>query len=92
MGKSRTPRYVVEADGLNTTFPAIWRGRPTVKRLEHWRKTMNASFQPGGVNAHIADTHGNVPYVYRARICENVPTRPRPVVCEVKAPTFEIVG
>jgi hypothetical protein len=58
------------------------------KALENWRKTYNASFQPGMINARISDAFGVIPHIYYARI---VRQRDNVVMCETTMPTFEVI-
>ena len=66
MGRSRTPKYVVElvTPGFYTS-PSEWRvrdgcqtkgyGRPNNENLRKYIEQFIASMQPGGVNAHLKE-------------------------------------
>ncbi len=72
MGRSRTPKYVVElvTPGFYTS-PSEWRvkdgcqtkgsGKPTDENLKKFVEQFVASMQPGGVNAHLQEQ--GKPYV-----------------------------
>ena len=70
MGRTITPTYRVEVEN----HPGIWRnycawdsksyGRACHLNLERWRATLNASFNPTGVNAHI----GSKGRIYSVRL------------------------
>lgn len=63
--------------------PFSWRvkdhGKPTAENLERFVETLNASFRPGGVNAHVGDGGS----IIHARLVRNV-SSPQQVICEVK--------
>lgn len=95
MGKTIKPKYcVIIRANFGTVKPyAAWSvkdyGRVTQKNVDAWRDTLNASFQTGGVNAHLTSTYGYVPHVSYAAVCLNN-ARFVPIV-ESNAPMFEIV-
>jgi hypothetical protein len=105
MGKSYTPKYIVETEystphidvGGRGTWAVKEYGAPTTENLEAWRVAMNASFKPGGTNAV---TEGIIPHISKARILTNrhigrhrgwTPTTVRVVVAETTMPMFEVV-
>jgi hypothetical protein len=99
MGSSSTPTYRVEyRDQGRTWQSAIWNvkagpnrtghGQPTDENAEKWRKAMNASFQAGGTNAHLAGMAGYVPHINAVRIVHQATGR---VVATAVMPMFEVV-
>lgn len=80
MGKVITPKYRVEYRDQQGQHSMAWNvgnpgggpypgdGKPTQPNLEKWRKALNKSFRPGGVNAHVSEALGFVLYVSAARI------------------------
>lgn len=58
--------------------------------LEQYRQKLNASFQPGGVNA---PREGIVPHISRLVMIAQHPSSPRlgQIVAEASAPLFEVV-
>jgi hypothetical protein len=87
MGRSTTPRYVVEMSGGFTA--AAWRvrqdGRPTDANLARYVAGFEASTAPGGVNAHLGTTR-----VRSAKVREN--SYGGEVVARYQAPMFEAAG
>ena len=81
MGKSYTPKYIVETTystphidvGGRGTWAVKEYGAPTKENLEAWRVAMNASFKPGGANA-VTEGPGDIfgrliiPHISKARI------------------------
>lgn len=63
-------------------------GPPTQDNLAKWRDTYNASFQPGGANAHLGEAFGAIPHIHYARVVHQGTDR---VVAEITAPAFEVV-
>jgi len=59
MGKSLTPKYVVDLFhvGIQSTT-AAWRGRATEKRLREYVVSYNESIKPGGINARVGEVFG----------------------------------
>ena len=94
MGRSITPAYRIET--MDNERPGLWRqfacwdGKrfhwPTAAKLEQWRQDLNASFLPGGVNAHLSSQA--VLHVYRARVIRQSDGA---MVTETTAPTFEVL-
>jgi hypothetical protein len=79
--------HAATIDGRSVrVYSQAWKGRATAERLEDWRKTMNQSFQAGGVNAHVSRAHGMVPHINYARIVEQRTGR---VVAVATMPMFE---
>ena len=92
MGRSVTPTYRVEVRanvnmGTTYTWDGKIHGRANEANLEKWRKALNASFQPKGVNWHVSDSLGVVPHICRATLIRQ---RTGEVVAEVTAPMFEV--
>jgi len=87
MGRSVTPKYRMEVKtNVGYFTPSIWRGRATEQRLEVAVHAENKSFLPGGVNAHVANNLGAVPYIYKAKIINQMTGE---VVAEYNAPAFQ---
>lgn len=86
MGRIITPTYRVEFQDQTGEHRMAWNGRATKKRLEEWRKTYNASFEPGGVNDHLSTEF--VLHISHARIVHQDTGR---VVCATEMPSFEVV-
>jgi hypothetical protein len=61
-------------------------GKPTVENLDKWRKSMNASMKPGGVNEHISHSLGFMPHIGN---CEIHNQKTGQIVAAFKAPVFE---
>jgi hypothetical protein len=89
MGRIVTPKYRVEVRTNNPAVgltPFAWQGRPTQAKLEAWRQQYNASFQLGGVNAHVSTEV--VLHIVSAKIVHQATGR---VVAETTMPMFEVV-
>jgi hypothetical protein len=83
MGRSYTPTFRVEYNGgAQMCWDSKRDGRPTEANLDAWRDGYNASFQPGGVNGHLAG--------YRIGAARLVRQATGEVVAEVAAPMFEV--
>ncbi len=85
--RCHTPKYRIEVsynNGTRCSFTTWERrcGRANTKNLEAWRVRMNASFQPGGINAHI-----NV-HISKAELVNQFTGE---TVAAVNAPMFETV-
>lgn len=72
MGKITTPPYAVRYKDQKGWHIACWEHRikapyfgnkPSNVGAELWRVAMNASFQHGAVNAHMAKMCGYVPHI-----------------------------
>lgn len=99
MGRSYTPKYRLEyrdnslACRKNPHYfhwmclPAGF-GVPTERKLSEYRRALNTSFAPGGVNDHVSEGAGFVIHVGRVRAVEQKTGR---VVAETVAPMFEVV-
>lgn len=94
MGKSSTPKYVVEMEG---STPAAWRvksrgancpgyGSPTEANLATYMQMFIDSLKPGGCNHHVSKALGYMPIPNWARIRVNC--LGGEVVAEWKAPMF----
>jgi hypothetical protein len=93
MGKSRTPKYVVVLDG-NAHEAMSWRvqdyGQANSKNLEKFVMAYSKSLESGGVNAHISERLGHIPYPRTAEIRFNF--RGGATVAEWKAAPFQMYG
>jgi hypothetical protein len=93
MGRSITPKYRIdEKNRLGNWYPfAAWdvksNGKVTKASLENYRVALNASYQAGGVNAHIGKAVGYIPHHASLRLVEQKTGR---VVCETHMPMFEV--
>lgn len=88
MGKSFTPKYRIEFHSNTNMTAAAWKGQDVfIDRLEAHVRHLNESFRPGGVNAHVADGLGFIPYISRARIVRQSDDQ---MVTEWTAPAFEV--
>lgn len=97
MGRSVTPAYRVEytdgtggfdlrarTDGKRVKLIA-WNsrsGRPTAENLAKVMTGLGKSFEKGGVNAHVSDMLGKIPYPTWARIVAQKGPRKDEVVAE----------
>lgn len=95
MGKSVTPKYVVQInDGRGDNFktPMTWNsrqsGRPTAANLEKYVKVYAKSLEQGGVNAHVSEALGFIPYPNSAEIRLN--DLSRQVIATWKAAMFQV--
>lgn len=97
MGRSRTPKYAVVIPGVT---PMAWwikpqpggiagNGKPTAENLARFVAQYIRSLEPGGVNYHVSQSLGHVPYPDYAKIVVNGSWT---VVAEWKAPAFMAVG
>lgn len=90
MGKSITPRYVIELVYQGGIMTFAWEGRPTNKKAEEARQAWNASFgRPDGSNWHITKGMPYVPHFRYVTVRENRPGGR--IVARAKAPAFEVV-
>jgi len=96
MGRSTTPKYVVEMDG---STPAEWRvkkrfnipgyGVPNEANLVKYVEGFIESLKPGGANHHISKALGYMPIPNWARIKVNCVGGE--VLAEWKAPMFMVL-
>lgn len=89
MGKTITPRYYARYRTQDGWHDILWNGRATDKRAEEKRRSLNASFQPGGVNEHVSIGAGYVLHVSALEVCRNISGGC--VVARAKAPMFEVI-
>jgi hypothetical protein len=93
MGKHTIPKYVVVLDG-KAGEAMSWRvqeyGQASAKNLEKFVMTYAKSLESGGVNAHISETLGFIPYPRTAEIRFNF--RGGATVAEWKAAPFQMYG
>lgn len=91
MGRSTTPKYAMVVDGKPDTC-MIWDvkryGRPTEANLEKWVMTFAKSLEAGGVNAHLSESLGYVPYPRTVVVKMNYTGGP--VVASWKAAMFQV--
>ena len=87
MGKSFTPKYRIEFHSNTNMTAAAWKGQATTARLEAHVRHLNESFRPGGVNAHVGDGLGFIPYISRARIVRQSDDS---MISDWTAPAFEV--
>ena len=103
MGRSTTPKHVavIRTNDKGHAFtPFAWRPRAkygipgdgvaNAKNLAKFVAGYNASFEPGGTNAHLSDAVGFIVAIDYAAIYENCAGGA--LVAEYKAPAFEVVG
>lgn len=89
MGRSVTPKYRMEVRAnVGYMTPSCWSGRATEKRLEDAVRSMNKSFLPDGVNAHVSKSRGVVVQILSAKLVEQSTGT---VVAEYTAPMFEVL-
>jgi hypothetical protein len=91
MGRSFTPKYALDADGCTgMTWDTKRHGTPTAAKLEEWVMSYAKSLEAGGVNAHLSQALGHVPYPRWARVRLNYAGGA--VVAEWKAGMFQVYG
>lgn len=103
MGRSTTPKHVAvfkTNDTGHSMTPFAWKprakygipgdGAPNAKNLAKFVAGYNASFEPGGANAHLSEAVGFTVRIWHAAIYENCAGGE--MVAEYKAPQFEVVG
>lgn len=93
MGRTITPKFVVVLDGKGDQS-MIWDakryGAPNAKNLEKFVMTYAKSLESGGVNAHISERLGYVPYPRKAEIRYNY--RGGAAVATWAAGMFQVYG
>ena len=91
MGRTTTPKYVVEMSGFHRLhdFQSAWHGRaPSVAKLEQYVMEYVVSTMPGFCNERIGQAYGiNMPS--RAIVRENKPVWR--ILAEWKAPAFMVL-
>lgn len=87
MGKSYTPKYRIEFHANTNMTAAAWKGQVTTARLEAHVRSLNESFRPGGVNAHVSEGLDRIVHIHRARIVRQSDDSP---ISEWTMPAFEI--
>ena len=93
MGRSYTPKYRIE---VKCNVPMDWLGcwdskqygRVSNVNAEKYRTTFNQSFLPGGVNAHVSEARGVVPWIYHVDVVRQSDGK---VMASAHAPAFEIM-
>jgi cell division protein FtsI/penicillin-binding protein 2 len=99
MGKVITPTFRAEYRDQAGWHSIAWNARagstpqtvhgsPTEANAEKLRRTLNKSFQPTGVNAHVAKVRGYIPHVSRVRVIRQSTGQ---IMAEAVAPMFEAV-
>lgn len=93
MGKSITPKYVVEMDGTTGMFWHVRQhyqspgnGKPTNENLAKYVQDYIDSLKPDGVNKHVSKALGYIPMPKWARIVRNDGSRE--ILAEWFAPIF----
>ena len=84
MGRTVTPTHRLEMSG---TTGMAWEGRATQKRLEEWIRSYAKSLEIGGVNQHVSEHFGYIPYPVWARI---VRQSTNGIMAEWKAAAFQV--
>jgi hypothetical protein len=93
MGSTRTPSYRVE-EYKNGAFHSYcgWDparlGPADEEHLARFRAEMNASFKPGGTNAHVSQAAGYQLYLGTLRL---VHQKTGAIVAQVNQPLFEVI-
>ena len=72
MGRSILPKYRVELDGNKMVWNVKQAGSPNNKNLEKWIFVYAASLRAGGVNFHISQALGYMPYPRKAQVVNQV--------------------
>ncbi len=94
MGKSTTPKYIVETRDNSHwhSTPMAWQmkqyGKPTVKNLEKFMANLNESFNVGGVNFPSSKAAGFIVYHHAARIINQ---KTGDNVASWSAPSFQVM-
>lgn len=92
MGRSITPKYKIVLDDGSALLDMCWNskqyGKPTNENLEKWVLAYGASLNPNGVNSHVRDSKGCIPYPRKAWIKYNKSNGA--TVAEWKAPMFMV--
>jgi len=93
MGRSVTPTFRAEVKGSGWNFDMFgWdckiNGRPSQMTVDHYRRSLNESFQPGGVNFHVSDSRGVIAHISTVRVIRQSTGE---VVAESNAPLFEVI-
>lgn len=86
MGRSYTPTYRLEFHDGSPQVQA-WRGKATAGALEQWVFSYSKSLELGGVNQHISQKLGHIPYPNKARIVRQATGE---VVAKWKAGLFQV--
>lgn len=78
MGRSYTPKYAIVMDDGKGPQTFAWdvkrHGKATDANLQKWCEAYGTSLNPGGVNAHIRNADGTIPYPRKAIIKHNSAT------------------
>jgi hypothetical protein len=93
MGKHHIPKYVVVLDGKADQCLSWYvkdYGHATDKNLEIFVMRYAKSLEHGGVNAHISESLGYIPYPRRAEIRHNY--HGGATVAEWTAGAFQVYG
>lgn len=93
MGRNLTPKFVVVLDGKQAeamTWKVSERGEANARNLEKFVMAYSKSLEAGGVNAHISERLGFVPYPRTAEIRFNY--HGGATVAEWRAAMFQVYG
>jgi hypothetical protein len=90
MSTTVTPRYRIEYWDQTGKHLCAWNeGAPTAEKAENWRREMNVSFQPGGVNGHVVGMPGGFTlHVNRVHVVRQSDDW---IVASARMPMFEVV-
>jgi hypothetical protein len=93
MGKIVTPKYRIEYWDQTGKHVCAWNeGVPTAEKAENWRREMNVSFQPGGVNGHVLGLPGGFTlHISRVHVVCQTGLLAGEVVAAARMPMFEVV-
>jgi len=89
MGKSTTPKYRVNVDGMVNVWDIKRNGKPTNDNLETYVYRLGKSYEINGCNEHISNAIGYVPYPSKAFVETNVARNPV-TVATWKAGAFQV--
>lgn len=84
MGRTTTPKYVIDLWDQDAKTVMAWHGRATEKALAKFVQGMQTSYEDGGVNSHIKTRYGEVPVIEKAQIRLNKPGASAVIVGWVK--------
>ena len=82
------PRNALPTEPGKLSWPSKHLGKPTNAKAEQFRKDLNQSFQPSGVNGHVSKSLNTVVHIYRLWVIEQ---KTGQWVAEANMPAFEVV-
>ena len=92
MGRSTTLTFIAETTDQTGTYVITWNtkthGKPTDENAARYRKGLNDSFLPGGVNEHVITREGAVIHTSKVKVIRQSSGE---VVAKDYAPLFEVV-